>query len=352
MSFSHISVEPLTPTIGGIIHGVDLNAVKNPAVYEEIKQALWKHGVIFFRNQPIKPEAYLNLGRVFGEPEKHEFFPHVEGFPQIQKISHQGYSKPDTDRWHHDVSFRKSPTLVSILRANQLPQSGGDTMWMNCARAFEELGPGLQSLLLGVEAVHDLPWSFRKNDNYATIAEMNGVDRLEYELDMIRKSPEMAHPAIVNHPVTKKLTLYVNSIWTRKLRGIHPDLSDALLAMLFEWVKKPEFMCRFRWEQDSIAIWDNLATQHYAVFDYAPHYREMLRMTAGNFTPELDRATVPAEMVPASWHSSPSAQRALDSIVDKSRLAQSSPQERAAVGAIFEALDRVDLDALAARAKR
>ena len=141
MNFRHIQVDPMTPTIGGMISGVDLNRVRSEDVYEEIKQALWQYGVVFFRKQALTPEAYLRLGANFGEMEKHEFFPHIEGHPQIQLISHQGTEAPETDRWHTDVTFRKKPNMVSILRITDLPPAGGDTMWMHAGAAFDALNP-------------------------------------------------------------------------------------------------------------------------------------------------------------------------------------------------------------------
>jgi alpha-ketoglutarate-dependent taurine dioxygenase len=111
----------MTPTIGGMISGVDLNNTRSEDVYEEIKQALWQHGVVFFRKQALKPEAYIRLGQNFGEMEQHEFFPHIEGHPQIQLISNQGNEAPETDRWHTDVTFRKKPNMVSILRITDCP---------------------------------------------------------------------------------------------------------------------------------------------------------------------------------------------------------------------------------------
>lgn len=306
MTFERISVEPMSPVIGATVSGVDLNDIRDPAVYEEIRQALWKHHVIFFRNQPLEPDAYLRLGESFGDMENHEFFPHVEGYPQIQVIRHEGNVRPETDRWHTDVTFRERPSRVAILRAVKIPPSGGDTLWASTAAAFDALGPDFQRLLLALDARHDLPWSFRLNDNYRKFAEgrvRDGKpygDVLEEELKMVRRDPSATHPAVITHPVTNRLTLFVNSIWTMRLEGIHPDLSDQLLRMMADWVKKPEFSCRFRWEQDSVAIWDNFATQHYATFDYGPHYREMQRMTCGSTTPQLLREHVPPALWPAS----------------------------------------------------
>lgn len=306
--FEYIDVEPMTPAIGAMIRGVDLNRIESPRVYDEIREALWRHHVIFFRDQPIQPDAYLALGESFGDMESHEFFPHVDGYPQIQLISHQGDKRPETDRWHTDVTFRARPSCVAILRAVKIPPSGGDTLWCSTGAAFDALGEDLQRLLLSLDAEHDLPWSFRGADNYRFFAEKRVEagkpygDLIEEEIRMIRENPATTHPAVITHPMTNRPTLFVNYIWTKRLMGLHPDLSDSMLRMLYEWVKRPEFSCRFRWEPDSIAIWDNFATQHYATFDYAPHYREMQRMTCGSTTPRLLREHVAADLWPASRH--------------------------------------------------
>ena len=304
MTYKHIKVECLTPTIGAVISGIDLSSELASTVYEEIKQALYAHHVVFLRDQPINADALLKLGNAFGEMETHEFFPHVTDYPQIQVLSHEGDSRPETDRWHTDVTFREEPSCVTILQAMEIPTNGGgDTLWASSAAAFESLGPEIQTMLLGLRAAHDLPWSFRLHENYKTIANKRNeagpsskIDPLDLELRMIPDNPTMIHPAVINHPVTKRLTLFVNSIWTKRLEGLHPDLSDAILRMLFEWIKKPEFCCRFQWQAGAIAIWDNYATQHYATFDYAPHYREMRRMTCGVATPELLTEHIPAHL--------------------------------------------------------
>ena len=306
MNYQHIEIDPATPTIGAYVSGVDLNRVESDAAYGEIKQALWQHGVLFFRKQNLKPESYLRLGQVFGEIERHEFFPHLKGFPEIQLIAHEGHDKPETDRWHADTTFRAKPNLVSILRITQLPPQGGDTMWMSAAAAFEALDPQMQQMLMGLRAEHDMPWQFRSAGMVEKLirkqlqaqarqspgAPMPGPHELraltqKTEHKMIDDNPPMLHPAVITHPYNGRKVLYVNSIWTKCLQGLHEDLSANVLRTLFDWVKKPEFMVRFKWEPDSLVIWDNCATQHYAVFDYAPHYRAGQRVTCGNFTPTL-----------------------------------------------------------------
>lgn len=307
MAFRHIEVTRSTPTIGAAITGVDLNNIRSEDVYEEIRQALWTCGVVFFRDQQITPENYLKLGSKFGEMEQHEFFPHLPGHPQIQLISHEGTDNPETDRWHTDVTFRKRPNMVSILRITDLPPHGGDTMWASTAAAYDALGPGLQTLLEGLQAEHDMPFHFRRINavqrlmarqklanekkggmmsSMMSAAEMD-LALADRECKIIQDNPSVIHPAVITHPHTGRNLLFVNSIWTKRLLGVHLDLSDALLAMLNEWIKKPEFMVRFQWQPNSIAMWDNCQTQHYAVFDYAPHYRAGERVTCGSFEPKL-----------------------------------------------------------------
>lgn len=363
MQYRHIHVEAATPAIGATISGVDLNNVKGEDVYEEIRHALWTHGVVFFRKQPLTPEAHIRLARQFGELETHEFFPHVKGHPEIQLIANQGNESPETDRWHTDVTFRKKPSLICVLRITELPPMGGDTMWASMPAAFDALGAPMQNLLMGLQAEHDMPFHFRRINAYEKLAKREAVsakaqgagsmmntlgsaDELnqamaDRECKMIKDNPAATHPVVIAHPVTGRKLLFVNSIWTKRLLGIHMDLSESLLNMLYEWVKKPEFMVRFRWEKDSVVLWDNSQTQHYAVFDYAPHYRAGQRVTAGSFLPSQAQPT---------GAMSASAPTGLRSVLDSARLQSASASERAAVDAIFSALENVDLNAVAARA--
>jgi len=109
----------------------------------------------------------------------------------------------------------------------------------------------------------------------------------EEEIKLINDNPSTIHPAVISHPETGKRCLYVNSLWTKRILGLHQDQSSSLLNMLFDLIKRPEFQLRFKWEHGSVAIWDNFATQHYAVFDYAPHRRVMNRVTVRPQRPVL-----------------------------------------------------------------
>ena len=375
MMFRHIEVTRVTPTIGALISGVDLNSVRNPAVYEEIRSALWQNKVIFFRNQALTPQAHLALGRTFGEMERHEFFPHVDGHPEIQTIANTGEKSPDTDRWHTDCTFRERPNAVSILRAVEIPPEGGDTMWACMNSAFEALDEPMKKMLLELDAEHDISFAFRRM----------GYTGQARQLDL--DNPPYIHPAVINHPVTGRLCLFVNSIWTKRFTNLIDRYGENLLRLLNEWVTKPEFQVRFRWEKDSVAIWDNLATQHYAVFDYPGQTRRMHRVTCEPTKVRLDarpEASRPAPIVnfgnpmmtdamrpmlrerqpddssgwsvtPSSMVSSPmssSGRMEARGMLDPDRLQQMSDTERRAVKAVFDAIHSLDLAEIARRGAR
>jgi len=292
MEYRHIDVTPMTPTIGAMIQGVDLNNVASDAVYDEIREALWRHHAVFFRDQPIEPEAQVALGHRFGELTRHEFMETIDDDGQVQRIVQEGYGISPNSRWHTDVTFRAQPNMVGILRAVELPPIGGDTLWCSTGAAFDAMPDPIKTMLLGLDAEHDMFWSRRWKSS-------GEVERsLESEIRELEENPISIHPAVINHPVTGRLTLYINSNWTKKFVGVDLELSYGLIGMLWEWVKKPEFQVRFKWEKDSVALWDNFATQHLATLDYEPHRRTMHRVIAGSAIPTLDREALPEHLRP------------------------------------------------------
>ena len=360
MKYRYIEVERVTPTIGALINGVNLNSVSNPAVYDEIRSALWENKVIFFRNQPLTPQAHLALGRTFGEMEKHEFFPHVQGAPEIQVIANSGAKSPDTDRWHADCTFREKPNAVSVLRAVDIPPEGGDTMWACMNSAFEALDEPMKQMLLQLDAEHDISHAFRRM----------GYTGQARQLD--QSNPPYIHPAVINHPVTGKLCLFVNSVWTKRFTNLTDRYGENLLRLLTEWLTKPEFQVRFRWERDSIAIWDNLATQHYAVFDYAGQSRTMNRVTCQPTKVRLDARPQASRPAPIEQYSDTNTMMAMQkpamsrsatpgalasttsrtSLLDEAQLQSLPEPERRAVRAVFEAIASLNLEEIARQSTR
>lgn len=267
---SAISVEPLNPVIGAELTGLDLGSDLSDDEIDFIKDTLNKHQVIFFRDQDISPEQHLAFGRRFGELHVH---PSVRGRPRSEWTELLPvYADANTeriagDKWHTDVSCDEKPPLASILHLKVIPESGGDTLFSSMHAAYDALSDPMKQMLGALTATHD------GGPNYRDRARRNretGSDRVD---------PVAIHPVVATHPFTGRKALYVNSVFTARINELSDAESEAVLGFLFAHVTRPEFQCRFRWQRNSIAIWDNRAVQHYAVWDYYPAVRSGQRVT-------------------------------------------------------------------------
>jgi taurine dioxygenase len=181
--------------------------------------------------------------------------------------------------WHCDGSYREAPVLGTMLRAVDVPPIGGDTMFADMAAAYDNLDPRVQERIDGLWALHD--WSL---GGYA--------DKYAANLDEYRAVvPPVRQPVVLRHPRTGRKTLFVNRGFVRHIIGIPAEESDELLELLCRQADVPEYQVRIRWEPDLLVLWDNYAVQHYAVNDYWPQTRTMVRATidAGVATGVLER---------------------------------------------------------------
>ena len=266
-----ISVTPLTPTIGAEISGVDLSKPMTPGLLASVRQALLDWKVIFFRDQDITTEQHLAFGRQFGELEVHPFAPQKPGYPEVLAITHDRSSKGRENVWHSDVTWRICPSLGSVLRAIEVPDVGGDTLFADMYAAYDGLSDEVKERIDGAVAIHDFA-HFRK------MMRNRGMSDAEIE-EMNKTYPMAAHPVVRTHPETGRKGIYVNAAFTQYIEGMERAESDALLTHLYAQASIPEYQCRFRWQKNSIAFWDNRACQHYAVSDYWPAVRRMERVT-------------------------------------------------------------------------
>lgn len=268
-------VDSLTPAIGAEISGIDLTQSLNNALLDSIYQALLDHQVIFFRDQAISPQAHLEFARSFGELDTpHHVYPHVKEFNQIVLLENDEKRPPDTNDWHTDLTFKPNPPFASILHAQDVPESGGDTIWASMYAAYDALPDDIKARCARLSAVHDMG-SFRNN----YINEDGDTDELNQAMATVGSA---VHPVVKQHPMTGKSYLYVNQSFTNHILNMTTAESDRLLQYLFNHIESPEFQVRFRWQSNSIAMWDNRVTQHYAVADYLPNYRRMHRITVVN----------------------------------------------------------------------
>jgi len=267
-------VEAITPSIGAEISGVSLNKDLNSATVEKIYSALIKHQVIFFRDQNISPETHLKLAENLGDIDPgHPVYPHVEGYQSIVLLKNDAHTRPDTNDWHKDLTFKANPPFASILHGVSVPQVGGDTLWASMSAAYESLSDGWKEHLESLEAIHDMG-TFR-NDYYKD----GGIESVN---NALKKVGSAVHKVIETHPISGLKYLNVNQSFTRNIVNESQGPSDHILQFLFQHITKPEFQVRFHWENNSIAIWDNRITQHYAVCDYLPSFRHMQRITVSN----------------------------------------------------------------------
>jgi len=267
-------VEAITPAIGAEISGISLNKDLKSDTVEKIYNALIKYQVIFFREQILTPESHLKLAESLGDIDPgHPVYPHVEGFQSIVLLKNDEKNRPDTNEWHKDLTFKSNPPFASILLGVNVPKIGGDTLWASMSAAYDSLTDGWKEDLEGLEAIHDMG-TFR-NDFYNE----GGINSVNSALKNVGSA---VHKVVETHPISGKKYLNVNQAFTRNIVNISQGASDNILQFLFKLLAKPEFQVRFHWQNNSVAIWDNRITQHYAVNDYLPSVRHMQRITVIN----------------------------------------------------------------------
>ena len=275
-----LDIRPLTTYAGAEIFGVNLAEHYQPEVYADIRAAMHRYGVVFFRDQDLSDAQYLAFATEFGEPRVNPLTRHVEGFPAIAKLTKEASHETSTgDMWHADHTFLPAP-MNTILRAIELPALGGDTLWANTRVAYEQLSEQLKNEIAGLKALHshsflikDLAYAKKhKQEHGGGMGDDMSGDKASATSEMIY------HPVVRKHPETGAQTLFVNPGYTVKFEGRSRVESLDLLSKLYDHCLQPEFQCRFRWRPGSIAMWDNSQTWHFAVNDYAGQRREMQRI--------------------------------------------------------------------------
>ena len=271
-------VEPLTTHIGAEISGVDLaEAARNDDLFGSLRELLLKHKVLFLRDQAIGRADHVAFARRFGDLEDHPVAGSDPDHPGLVCIYKDLDSPPDhyENAWHCDATWREIPPMGAVLRCIECPPVGGDTIWANMARAYEELPDHVRETIAGLRARHSIEATFG--------ARMP----IEKRLALKAQYPDAEHPVVRTHPETGEKALYVSG-FTTHFTNFHTSAnvrygqdfapgSANLLSYLIGRAAIPEYQVRWRWQPNSVAIWDNRCTQHYAVMDYWPAIRKMER---------------------------------------------------------------------------
>jgi alpha-ketoglutarate-dependent sulfate ester dioxygenase len=264
-----LTVRPLEPTIGAEIGGVDLRYPLDDETRDRIKAAVLEYKVVFFRDQDLDRDQHAAFANQFGPLYTH---PHVkkadtekaEAIHRISAVDAKDYSKiyalrnPEGwDPYHTDTSWRLVPAWGAVLRAVDLPDVGGDTVWVDAGLAYESLPEDVKERLAGLHVTHD----YRPALNNA------GLDY-----------PIVAHPIARVHRETGKQILWVNFSQRPWIVGLDQAENRELLSIVHDQYRKPEHQVRFSWSPGSLAFWDNRAAVHYAVRNYGDYPRLLERI--------------------------------------------------------------------------
>lgn len=262
-----LRLKNLNPVIGSEV--VDFNlATATDEQMADVKAALDERGVLVFRNQKLTQDQHRALGRAFGTGELHRHALGDGENPDILSVKTDGNSKfTPGDGWHTDVSCDKNPIACSMLYMKQTPASGGgDTLFASMNSAYETLSQPIKDLIKGLSAFHDGAYP------YKTIYGIPPKPGTAY--------PCCSHPVVVKHPGTGKPLLFVNAGFTTHLEGLPPAEAKYILDLLFNHIAAtPLIQCRVQWEVDTLVMWDNVQTQHHAVWDYFPESRSAERVS-------------------------------------------------------------------------
>jgi taurine dioxygenase len=235
-----VEVERLSGSLGAEVRGLPLEQVGRREA-DAILELLHEHLVLFFPEQHLSPDAHIAFGRHFGKLEGH---PNVTGTSARSELFELRASRGAiADEWHSDLTCQAEPSLLAILNMVKCPPVGGDTLWSNMYKAYDELSPPLQELCEGLRALHD--------------AQPHG-----------RPEQMAMHPVVRVHPVTRKKSLFVNEHFTRRIVELSHRESEMLLGYLVRWAQNPRFTVRYHWHEGTIAMWDNRCTQHFVMDDF------------------------------------------------------------------------------------
>lgn len=267
--FTRFRVKPQAITIGALIEGVDLRKPCDDELQDELAAALREWKVLFFREQHLSIEEHAAFAARWGQLTDDTLVATAAARPvdNVVVFTRDATTPGLENEWHSDGTFRPMPTIGTILRAIEVPATGGDTLFADMAAAFDNLPEELASRAATLTAVHD--WSI-------------GAYAGKYREDLAERraaNPPVEHPVVIRHPETDRATLFVNRLFTREIKGLPASESAALLDALCRLADIPELQCRWRWEPGSIAMWDNLACNHYGASDYFPERRVMARTT-------------------------------------------------------------------------
>jgi taurine dioxygenase len=260
MSKTTLQLRPLSSGLGAEVSGIDLAAPLDDATFAAVEQAWREHLILLFRGQALTHRQHVDFSARFGPLDDHASIPRLRdpSMHHILPVTNQevaGRRQPVGRQWHTDLSTTLHPARGSLLRCEEIPPVGGDTMFSNMYLAYETLSDTMKDIIDDLWAVHDLTRA-RHNIGRPDIAEVR------------RNTPPVAHPMVRVHPETGRRALYVNEMVTADIVGLRREEARPILDFLFAHSVRPEFTYRHRWQVGDMIAWDNRCTMHLALDDY------------------------------------------------------------------------------------
>jgi alpha-ketoglutarate-dependent taurine dioxygenase len=272
-------VIPVAGRVGAEVTGVKLGGDLPAKTVEEIRAALLRHKVIFFRGQDhLDEQGQVAFASLLGHlTTAHPTVPALSDSSPILDLDYSGGQK--VDRWHTDVTFVDRPPLASVLRAVTIPPAGGDTLWANTVAAYDNLPPELARLVDSLRAVHTNEY------DYARIATSTDPERTRKYAEVFSSTVfETEHPVVRVHPETGERSILLGD-FAKRVIGQPRNVSASLIRLIQEQVTQVENTVRWRWSTGDVAIWDNRATQHRVVHDFGDQPRRLHRVTVAGDVP-------------------------------------------------------------------
>jgi alpha-ketoglutarate-dependent taurine dioxygenase len=277
-----IVVSPAGGSAGAYVTGLDLSKAYGAGEVAKLRQALLDHLVVALPGQSISLDDLERLTDALGGRDLTPFVTPLPDRPHVIRILKESHETLNfANAWHTDLSYLAEPPSFTILYCLDAPPVGGDTVWANQYMAFETLSKGLRETLLGLDAVHSA------GPAYGTGGYLDGVkDKMSTPIAPSKDAyREHTHPAVIAHPETGRAALYLNPVYTQRIAGWTNSESQGLLQHIYRHAVNENFTWRLRWAKGTLAIWDNRATQHFALNDYHGYRREMVRTSVKGSAP-------------------------------------------------------------------
>jgi taurine dioxygenase len=278
-----VIVERLAGSCGAVVRGIDVTSPQSPDEIETILRLLDEHLVVAFPDQHMDLDRLEAFTDELGGRDVTPYVTPVDGRPYVIRVVKEPADELNfANAWHTDLSYLSAPPSYTVLHARDVPAAGGDTMWANQYLAYETLPAHLREQITGLRATHSAGMAYGTGGYLEAVADRNSM--------AIEPSPEAhavrTHPLVIRHPRTGRAALYANSVYTTGIEGMDADEARSLLGRLTAHATHPNLTCRLRWQPGMLTIWDNAATQHFAINDSAGERRELYRTSVAGSVPE------------------------------------------------------------------